>query len=267
MRKSELRSFLENQYARYHRPEFLCMDPLVCLQRFTVPRDIEIAGLVASGLSYGRVETIIKSVNTIFDSTGDSIADFSANTTLAQKMRVFKNFRHRFNDGGDIAHLLHGAGSVCKAHGSLEALFSGGISAGDRSVKDALSLFVNSLKTAVFPRPDRHAAKGLDYLLPSPASGSACKRLNMYLRWMVRKNDGIDRGVWTGVPASLLVMPLDTHVARIAGSLGLTKRKCVDWTMAEEITARLRECDPGDPVRFDFSLCRTGMVDFRRKAA
>jgi uncharacterized protein (TIGR02757 family) len=117
------------------------------------------------------------------------------------------------------------------------------------------------------PEESDNRRKALDYLLPSPESGSACKRLNMYLRWMVRKNDGIDRGTWTGVPASMLIMPVDTHVARIAGSLGLTKRKSADWAMAEEITSRLRECDPDDPVRFDFSLCRTGMVDFRRKAA
>lgn len=242
------------------------MDPLVCLRKYSTPRDLEIAGLIAATLAYGRVETIIKNVSLLFDLTGNSIADFAIDTSLDRKLRAFKGFVHRFNDGSDCAHLLHAAGTICKQHGSLESLFIKGLSPGDTTIKDALSCFTREIKRAM-PEEPGNRRKALDYLLPSPESGSACKRLNMYLRWMVRKNDGIDRGIWNGVPASLLVMPVDTHVARIAGSLGLTKRKSACWAMAEEITSRLRECDPGDPVRFDFSLCRIGMVGFRRKAA
>jgi uncharacterized protein (TIGR02757 family) len=109
--------------------------------------------------------------------------------------------------------------------------------------------------------------KSFEYLFPSPQSGSACKRLNMYLRWMVRKKDGIDLGVWENVPVFKLVIPVDTHVARIARNIGLTRRTTVDWRMSEEITLNLRRFDPADPVRYDFSLCRSGMVDSRRKAA
>lgn len=267
MKQSSLKHFLESNYSKYHRPEYLVMDPLVCLRRFSSPRDLEIAGLVAASLAYGRVETIIKNISIIFDRTGNSIADFAAETTINQKLHAFKGFVHRFNDGSDIARLLHAVGSICKEHGSLESLFAGHLAPRDKTVKAALSHFVHTIKSAMPSGTSDKRRKALDYLLPSPASGSACKRSNMYLRWMVRKSDGIDCGIWKNVPASRLVMPLDTHVARIAGSLGLTEQKTVDWKMAEEITGRLRECDPCDPVRYDFSLCRTGMVDFRRKAA
>jgi uncharacterized protein (TIGR02757 family) len=266
METKALKIFLENQFLTYHRPEYLRMDPLVCLRRFHAPRDLEIAGLVASALAYGRVETIIKNVSQIFDRAGNRIADFATDTTLKEKVSTFKGFVHRFNDGSDIARLLHAVGGICKKYGSLESLFIRGLSTDDATIKTALSTFVLVLKTGV-PKLSDSRQKAFDYLLPSPSSGSACKRLNMYLRWMVRENDGIDCGVWKSVPAALLIMPVDTHVARIAGSLELTHRNSVDWTMAEEVTARLRECDPRDPVRFDFSLCRTGMVDFRRKAA
>jgi uncharacterized protein (TIGR02757 family) len=111
------------------------------------------------------------------------------------------------------------------------------------------------------------AGRGFDFLVPSPESGCACKRMAMYLRWMVRPDDGIDMGVWKSVPPSALVIPVDTHIAAIARELRLTGRKTADWRMAEEITARLRRIDPFDPVRFDFSLCRTGMVSVRKDAA
>jgi uncharacterized protein (TIGR02757 family) len=268
MPHSSLKTFLETQYSRYHRPEYLCMDPLVCLQKFTAPRDLEIAGLVAAALAYGRVEIIIRNVSRVFALTGNSIADFALEKTLREKLRAFHGFKHRFNDGNDIAHLLHGIGRVCREHGSLELFFVKGLSPGDETVKPALCHFTCGIKSAMSASTaGRRRRNSLEYLLPSPESGSACKRLNMYLRWMIRENDGIDCGVWRRVPASLLVMPLDTHVARIAGSLGLTTRKSVGWPMAEEITARLRAYDPRDPVRYDFSLCRSGMVDFRRKAA
>lgn len=263
-----LKTFLETQYSRYHRPEYITMDPLVCVREFTAPRDIEIAGLVAAALAYGRVEIIIRNVSRIFTLTGDAIADFAMGTTLREKYRAFHGFSHRFNDGSDLALLLHGLGAVSRKHGSLESLFVNGLSSGDKTVKAALTHFTSGIKAAIPARAaETRRRSALEYLLPSPESGSACKRLNMYLRWMVRENDGIDFGIWRRVPASLLVMPVDTHVAHLAGSLGLTKRKSVGWPMAEEITARLREYDQTDPVRYDFSLCRTGMVDFRRKAA
>ena len=107
--------------------------------------------------------------------------------------------------------------------------------------------------------------KSFNYLFPDPEGGSACKRMNMYFRWMIRKNDGIDFGMWKHIPSSILVMPVDVHVARIARMFGLTLRKNPDWKMAEEITKTLKKLDPDDPVKYDFSLCRYGMDQFRTK--
>ena len=265
MRRGQLKLFLDTQYEKFHHPDYLRLDPLRCLDVFYSPNDIEIAGLVASVLSYGRAEIIIRNVTRVFELTGRSIATFATETSFARKTRLFEGFRHRFTDGYDLALLLHCIGATIKEYGSLEALFAQGLT-DEPTIKNSLDRFVRHLR--------RQAAcltqgrlKGVEYLLPAPSSGSACKRLNMFLRWMVRKSDGIDLGVWKAVPAARLVMPVDTHVARIGRALGLTERATVNWRMAEEITSRLRRFDPHDPVRYDFSLCRAGMVDFRKRAA
>jgi uncharacterized protein (TIGR02757 family) len=260
-----LKLFLDNQYSRYHRPEYLRLDPLICLKGFGSGNDLEIAGLVAAVLAYGRVEIIIRNVSDIFKRTGRSIARFSADTTLAHKLKLFRGFSHRFNDGHDVALLLHAVGTIINEYGSLEVFFTEADINSD-TIKNPLEYFTNKIRQqALRLAPSRQ--KSMAFLLPSPQSGSACKRLNMYLRWMIRKKDGIDLGVWKNVPASRLVIPVDTHVARIAGAVGLTKQATVNWQMAEEITSNLRLFDPADPVRYDFSLCRSGMVDYRRKAA
>jgi uncharacterized protein (TIGR02757 family) len=266
MKPGELKIFLENQYVRYHSPEYLRLDPLICLDGFCSHNDLEIAGFVASALAYGRAETIIRNVSNIFEITGLDIAKFSTESSLSRKIRLFRSFKHRFTDGYDIALLLEVLGTMQRRYGSLESLFMEGFAAGDTTIKNALTHFTGKIRGhASRIAPDRE--KGIGYLLSSPASGSACKRLNMYLRWMVRPHDGIDLGVWKNIPSSKLVIPIDTHEARISRTLGLTKRATVNWTMAEEITAKLRAIDPADPVRFDFSLCRVGMINFRRNAA
>jgi uncharacterized protein (TIGR02757 family) len=266
MEFNRLKPYLEEQYERYHRPEYLRLDPLICLQGFRSPADLEIAGLIAAVLAYGRAEIIIRNVNKIFDRTGFDLAEFSKATSLRDKQRLFGDFKHRFTDGNAMAALLHGAGRALAQYGSLESLFIEGLRPEAASVRDALVDFTETLRreaTRIAPA----SVPSVKFLLPSPASGSACKRMNMYLRWMVRKCDGIDFGVWKRVPSSKLFIPVDTHVARISRTLGLTERAAADWAMAEEITGRLRIIDKEDPVRFDFSLCRAGMVDFRRRAA
>jgi uncharacterized protein (TIGR02757 family) len=260
-----LKLFLDDQYEKYHRPEFLKLDPLVCLQGFSASDNIEVAGFIAAVLAYGRAEIIIRNVSRIFESTGLGIAKFAAETSFAHKRRLFKDFKHRFTDGDAIALLLQCIGCVREEYGSLEKLFAQGLGHQDVTIKNALERFTEHLRhQAALWAPE---CTSIRYLLASPQSGSACKRLNMYLRWMARKNDGIDFGAWNSIPPSKLVMPVDTHVARISRAIGLTRRATPDWVMAEEITARLRVFDKADPVRYDFSLCRSGMVDFRKKAA
>jgi uncharacterized protein (TIGR02757 family) len=266
MNLSQLKSILEDRFTTYHRPEYLRTDPLICLQGYSNPADLEIAGLIAAMLAYGRVETIISKVNDLLRRIGPAPADFIGNATFSETSTRLHGFKHRFNDGRDLAATLHAAGGILKRFGSLESLFIRGFKNNDPTVEPALDRFTDHLKkSARHFAPDR--ASQIGFLLSSPGSGSACKRMNMYLRWMIRPRDGIDLGVWNAIPPSKLIMPLDTHVARISRSLGLTRRRSADWTMAAEITTVLRRIAPFDPVRFDFSLCRSGMVEFRRRAA
>lgn len=250
-------------YRQYHRSEYLGMDPLVCVRRHREPADIEVAGLVASSLAYGRVEQIIRSIEKVFHTMGPSVRSFCVDTPLAEKRRRLAGFKHRFNDGDDIAALLDAAGNVIERHGSLEAMFGKCLSA-HKGYREALAAFCEELRTEATRAPKK-PGPSFGYLLPCPSRGSACKRLNMYMRWMVRENDGIDLEVWRNVSPSMLIMPVDTHVARTARRLGLTSRRTPDWRMAEEITECLRAVDRDDPVRFDFSLCRYGMALHRRE--
>jgi uncharacterized protein (TIGR02757 family) len=266
MNLCDCKSILEDRFKSFHRSEYLRTDPLICLQGYSNPADLEIAGLIAAMLAYGRVETIIRNVDDLLRRIGPAPADFIKNATFTEISSRLRGFKHRFNDGRDCAATLHAAGGMLRRFGSLEAFFIRGYENNDWTIESALDRFTVCLKkTARRFAPDR--ASQIGFLLSSPASGSACKRMNMYLRWMIRPRDGIDLGIWSAIPPSKLIMPLDTHVARIARSLGLTRRRSADWTMALEITAVLRRIAPLDPVRFDFSLCRSGMLAFRRRAA
>lgn len=261
-RQSDPVETIEGIYRTYHVPRFLEMDPLVSVRRLEGCREREIGGLVAACLSYGRVEIIIRNFERLRILVGGSFHAFAVESIYAKKKRMLDGFKHRFNGGDDIALLLEAVRSVHKTHGSLEALFESFLREEHISIQHALDGFVGEL---------RHRAAGIggtgrssfEHMLSSPHAKSACKRLNMYLRWMVRPDDGIDMGVWKKVSPALLVMPVDAHVGRVSRALGLTKRTVADWRMAQEITARLKKVDPLDPVKYDFSLCRYGMMLFR----
>jgi uncharacterized protein (TIGR02757 family) len=242
------------------------MDPLITLRGFTDKSDLEIAGLVAALLSYGRVETIIRNCNDLFDRMDRRPAAFIRNSGFKTKVQIFKKFKHRFNTGTDIALLLQAIADIIKKFGSIECFFKHALRRSDTGMHGALTSFSESVTTGIRNISD-HLTHGISFIIPSPRNGSACKRLNMYLRWMVRPDDGIDRGVWKRIAPSELIMPVDTHIARITRQMGITTRKTPDWRMAEEVTAYLRRIDPFDPVRFDFSLCREGMVAIRKDAA
>jgi uncharacterized protein (TIGR02757 family) len=263
-----LKATLDAVYAAYHHPSYLHLDPVQYVHGFSGIPNREIAGLLCSALAYGRVEQIRKSIEKVLRITGDDISHFAAAVPLREKIKQFSSIKHRFNNGTDIAVLLECCACAVRRYGSLETLFLKGLKEPDDTIKPALDKFVLFLR-AVAGKIHKNRSSSMYFFFPRPSSGSTCKRLNMFLRWMVRKNDGIDLGVWTGVPASKLIMPVDTHIAAMAAGMGITKRKTVDWVMAEEITATMRTMYPDDPVRCDFSLCRAGMIDFRkiRKAA
>ncbi len=243
---------LEHLYDIYNSREWVHPDPLEFLYNYSDSKDIEIAGLVASSLAYGRVAQILKSVSTVLEKMGSSPYDFLLSVSLSSLQRIYSGFRHRFTTGKELVRMLIGARSVIKQYGSLYNCFFSGFSAGDDTVLNGLSFLVNQLV-----KEDNGQKNSL---LAFPEKGSACKRWNLYLRWMVRK-DRVDIGGWAGISPSMLIIPLDTHMHRICFFLGLTKRKNAGMRTALEITKAFKKFEPEDPVRYDFALTRLGIRD------
>lgn len=225
-------------------------DPLETLYAYPSSRDREIVGLVAATLAYGRVAQILASIVAALAPLGPSPRAFLERAREPTIVRRAAGFRHRFTSGAELAALLVAVKRAAAAYGSLEGAFRAGIAPGDDSVLPALSAFVAVLRDLA-PRP-------CPSLLSSPDDGSACKRLNLFLRWMVRR-DAVDPGPWRGVPKALLVVPLDTHLFRIGRALGLTARRQPDLAAALEITRGFARVAPRDPVRYDFALTRLGI--------
>lgn len=259
-----LRARLENLDERYRRG-FLDSDPVGIVRRYEAPADREIAGLLAAGLAYGRVRSIRQSVDRLLGLIGPAPSRFVDAFEPSRDARRFDGFVHRFTKGRDIALLLWLVRQAREEAGGLEALFlREDPDPGAATIGPALEAFGRRLFSSdarPFHADGRVPARsGTRWLLPLPSGGSACKRSCLFLRWMVRPDDGVDLGLWRGVPASRLVLPLDVHLQRVARCLGWTRRRNADWTMAQDVTARLRELDPADPTRWDFALSRLGIL-------
>ena len=262
--RSKLACELDELCLRYDR-RFLDSDPVGIVRGFDDPEDREIAGLIAAGLAYGRVASIRGSLTAVLHAMGGRPARFVAGFDPVRDGRRFDGFVHRFTRGRDIALMLHLVRQAKRRSGSLESFFlEGDADPASATLGPALDAFGERLfaldarpflPDGIVPRRD-----GARWLLPLPAAGSACKRSCLFLRWMVRPDDGVDCGVWTRVSPSRLVLPLDTHLLKVVSSLGWTRRKSAGWPMALEVTARLRALDPADPIRFDFALSRLGIL-------
>lgn len=237
---------LEQLHRKYNRREYVHPDPLEFLYEYENVGDREVVGLIASSLAYGRVLQILRSVRSVLDRIGPQPRAFLIENRPSTIRRVFSGFRHRFTSGMDLSALLTGIRSAVLRHGSLNACFLAGFDPSADNVLPALSLFASELNC------------DNTQLLPSSTGGGACKKLNLFLRWMVRQ-DPVDPGGWTGVPSSTLIIPLDTHMAGIGQRLGLTYRKSANMKMALEITDAFRQIEPSDPVRYDFALTRFGI--------
>lgn len=242
---------LSELYETYNRREFVHPDPLEFLYGYDDVRDREIVALVASCLAYGAVRQILKSVGLVLARMGNPRA-FLADSSRTSLLATFRDFKHRFTTGEELATLLHSVKLVVERHGSLGSCLASGCSKDHATVMPALTHFVGEVSSGFNGRPRS--------LLPRPEAGSACKRLHLFLRWMVR-HDAVDPGGWEMVPASSLLVPLDVHMHRISRALGFTRRKQADLRAAEEITAAFRAVAPHDPVRFDFALTRLGIRD------
>ena len=179
--------------------------------------------------------------------------------------KKFSGFKHRFSDGKDLSALIYFTRQMIEGSGSVGGFFMEGYDKKKPDIKEALTSFSKralALNSGGIYRSKSLPKKaGVRYFFPSPRGGSACKRLNLYLRWMVRRGDKLDFGLWKEVSPSALIIPLDTHIARISTNIGLTKRKSADWKMAGEITSALARLDSEDPVKYDFSLSRLGILD------
>ncbi|MET0405192.1 MAG: TIGR02757 family protein [Cystobacter sp.] len=238
----------------------IAFDPLEFPRRYQDPRDIEVSGLLAAALAYGRADLFRPKVHALLQQMGPSPAAFVRALDVEGARELLAGFVYRFNVGTDVAVLLLGMGRALREHGSLEAVFVQGLER-HGSWHGALTVFTSTLRDVPM-EPLRRAMgpeRGLQHLLPSPLGAGAAKRLNLFLRWMVRGPDGVDLGIWTRVRPSALLIPLDTHIGRISKHLGLTRRNDLSWRTAEEVTASLRALDAEDPVRFDFALCHYGM--------
>ncbi|MDY7225063.1 TIGR02757 family protein [Hyalangium rubrum] len=251
-----LDSFLASTDARAR----IGFDPVEFPHWYTDPRDIEVSALLAAALAYGRADLFRPKVDALLRQMGPSPAAYVRALEPEGARALLHGFVYRFNVGTDVAVLLLGMGRALRELGSLEALFVQGWQA-HGSMHGALSDFTTGLRDVPMGELRRVLGpeRGLHHLLPSPLGPGAAKRLNLYLRWMVRGPDAVDFGIWKRVPASALVIPLDTHIGRIARHLGLTKRTDLSWRTAEEVTASLRRLDAEDPVRYDFALCHYGM--------
>lgn len=252
-----LRARLE-RLARTYDARYIGSDPLHRVLAFRASADREIGGLFAAALAYGNAKAILASLDDLFARMDGRPAAFVRAFDRERDAPRLAGFRHRWTAGSDVADLAAILQAALREHGTLGALFARCRGAGEPTVREALGRFVRALLAYA---PGLPPGAGVRRLLASPEDGSACKRMNLYLRWMVRRGDGIDCGLWRDVPASALVIPLDTHVARISGFLGLTRRRTPDWKMAAEITDGLRRLHPADPVKYDFAISRLGILD------
>lgn len=264
VRDQQLKTILDNLYAGRSQTH-LANDPLSLCHRYHTPADREVAGLIASSFAYGNVKIILRNLDTIFSRVGSSPRRFVEEFEPERGLALFAGFKHRFNDARDLCALLLACRTMLDEADSIGEFFLGCY---DRQADDLTPSLVEFSAavlamdySAVFGTREIPADSYFPFFFPSPTSGSACKRLCMYLRWMVRPDDGIDLGLWHEIPPAKLVIPVDAHIRRISRYLGLTRRNQADWRMAREITAALRKLDPADPVKYDFSLCHLGISE------
>ena len=251
---------LDRLYDDYDRLES-AVDPIHVVRRYTDPADLEVVGFLAASLAFGQVRSVLRSLDPLLASIDGSPSVFVRTFDPTRDGHRLTALGHRWVRGVDIVALLWVLRQMLDAAGSLEAFFLVGYDRDAHDIVDALESFCSRARgldlSAAYGRTPRHP--GVRYFFPLPSKGSACKRLNLFLRWMIRQ-DTLDFGVWSQISRAKLIVPLDTHVIRVGQCLELTRYRSPGWAMAAEITASLRDLDPDDPVKYDFALCHLGMT-------
>ena len=246
----ELKSFLDEKYVQYNTPDFIDSDPISIPHLFTRKEDIEISAFLVSIIAWGRRNIIIRNGHKLMKLMGDNPYDFVMNYN--QKLTGFK---HRTFNDIDLNQFMLSLNNIYLNHNGLEGLFKSLI---DRNNND-MQACISGFKKVFFELP--HEQRSTKHI-SDPMKGSSAKRINMFLRWMVRKDKcGVDFGIWDSISPSVLHLPLDVHTGRVARKLNLLKRKQDDWKAVAEMTASLRKFDPSDPVKYDFALFGLGIEE------
>ncbi len=237
-------------------------DPIELVHNYKKTEDVEVAGIIVAALSYGKVSLFKPVAARILELMGNSPAIYLSSLDIERTRKKFstKSIRYRFSRENDILAFLWALSSVLEKFGSLKALFFAGLSEKDDNIGQAIGFAMKELRqTDLAPVYGQNIKPpGFLHMIPTIDSGGACKRMALYLRWMVREKD-IDFGIWKEMGSHRLVIPLDTHIARISRCLGLTARKSRDWKMAVEITKSLKKFSQMDPLKYDFALCHHGI--------
>jgi uncharacterized protein (TIGR02757 family) len=259
-----LKHHLDNFIDHFPKERHLQNDPVQFVRRYDDPRDREVVGLIATAFAYGNVKSVLRTVDSALTFLGPSPAEAIAAFDPRKDLRHLRGFYHRFNTSRDLAVLFWIIRRTLEDYGSLEGAFASGLSATEPEVTPALEKFCGIVMgfghEQFYPRGELRRRVGVRFFFPAPSQGSACKRINLYLRWMVRPDDGIDCGLWTRVAPRQLIIPLDTHIARISTYIGLTAMRSPGWPMALDITRSLRRLHADDPLRYDFALCHLGIA-------
>jgi len=252
---------LDELYSTFNYPDS-ATDPIQIVRRFERNDDREVVAFVASALAFGRVASVLQSIERVLAVMGPRPAAYVRGFTPTRHAAALADIGHRWIRARDIVALIWMLRQMLDRSRSVEGFFLEGYDAAATDIESALDAFSTralalDMKSAYGRVPRR---PGVCYFFPRPSAGSGCKRLNLFLRWMVRR-DALDLGVWTRVPPAKLIVPLDTHVIRVGRCLRLTRYVSPGWKMARDITASLRRLDPVDPVKYDFALCHLGMMN------
>ena len=249
----DLKNFLDEKVERFNQPGFIALDPVSIPHMFSKKQDIEIAGFFAAVLAWGQRVTIIRKCRELLSCMDNDPYQFILHHQPGD-LKPFQDFRHRTFNGTDTLYFIEALKSIYREHPSLEGVFVVPVSA--LTIEQGLIRFHHRFfDLADHPhRTKKH--------LPTPEKKSTCKRINMYLRWMVRKDvNGVDFGLWDQISPAQLVCPCDLHVDRVGRMLRLIRRRQTDWFTALELTESLRKLDPADPVKYDFALFGLGIEE------